>query len=167
MTSRDPMPFGKFKGQPLGSIDKSYADWLCRQDGFATKNPALYKFFTEGEEASSTPDERKTIDLEGPLLDPMPPAFKAFWKRAYGERMRVHGQIQYIAFLRVACETWNECAADERNATGISMPSRSVPDANKPKMLPHPLAHIPAPNRHAMLNQPLPVVDNRDEEVDF
>lgn len=150
MTSRDPMPFGKFKGQPLSEVPKSYSDWLCVQEGFATKNAALYKFFTEGESASSTPTERETIDLEGPLLNPMPPAFKSFWKRAYGERMRVHGQIQYIAFLRVAIETWKE-ATSPLNA---QLPSASVPDANKPKILPPPLSHIPAPAGYKQKDEP-------------
>lgn len=162
------MPFGKFKGVPIKDVDESYLDWLVEQDWLKDKWPKLHKLLTVGEEESSTPEERKVIADEGPLLDPMPPAFKEFWKRCYGERMRVHGQVQYIAFLRVACTTWKECAT----ACLASPASASVPEAHKPAMLPPPLSHIPAPRGFApkqplnpMLSQPLN--DGRDEEVGF
>jgi hypothetical protein len=180
MTSRDLMTFGKFGKSKLGPEAKTvgwikenepdYINWLVSQDGFATKNPALYKFFTTGEESSSTPEERTTIDQEGPLLDPMPPAFKAFWKRAYGERMRVHGQLNYIAFLRVAVETWKEAAAHTSGGTWPAPASASVPEAHKPKMLPPPLSHIPAPNvdpLKADLSTQNTFDDGRDETVNF
>lgn len=147
MTGRDPMPFGKYKGISIDDVDESYLDWLVEQDWLKDKWPKLHLLLTVGEKESSTEDERKVISAEGPLLDPMPPAFKAFWKRAYGERMRVHGQLNYIAFLRVAVETWKEATSDARNATGITPPrSLSGPEANARPMLPPPLSHIPAPN---------------------
>lgn len=152
------MPWGKFKGTPICDVPESYKDWLCNQEGFKEKNPVLYRLFDEGDnDEISTADERKAIDLEGPLLDPMPPAFKSFWKRAYGERMRVHGQIQYIAFLRVACESWKEASSAMNNAPlslYSPLPSASVPDANKPKMLPPPLGHIPAPVGYKQKDEP-------------
>jgi len=76
MTLRDVMPFGKFKGTPIGQLDKSYVEWMLRQDWLEPKFPTLHKLLKFGEEESSTPVERETINLEGPLLDPMPPAFK-------------------------------------------------------------------------------------------
>lgn len=149
------MPFGKYKGTSIDDVDESYLDWLVEQDWLKDKWPKLHLLLTVGEAESSTEDERKAIDLEGPLLNPMPPTFKSFWKRAYGERMRVHGQIQYIAFLRVAIETWKEATSPLNQP----LPSASVPDANaKPKMLPPPLSHIPAPHL---------AKDNRDEEINF
>ena len=166
MTGRDPMPFGKHKGIPIDDVDESYLDWLVEQDWLKDKWPKLHLLLTVGEAESSTPDERKVLDQEKPLLDPMPAAFKDFWKRAYGERMRVHGQLQYITFLRVACTTWKACA----DACLAEPPeSPSVPDANKPKMLPPPLSHIPAPNLPGMLKADLSkqFTDGRDEEVNF
>ena len=176
MTSRDIMPFGKFGKAKCGELAKTvgwlkenepdYVQWLVTQEGFAQKNAALYKFFTEGETASSTPAERQVNLDESPLMDPMPAAFKTFWKLSYGERMRVHGQLQYTAFLRVACTTWKACAD-----ACLTEPQQSVsvPDANQSRMLPPPLSHIPAPNLPGMLKADLSkqFTDGRDEEVNF
>jgi len=150
MTERDPMPYGKFKGTPIRDVDDSYLDWLVEQDWLETKWPKLYVLLTEGEAEASTPAERAVLDQEGPLLTPMPDAFKAFWKRCYGERMRVHGQIQYIAFLRVAITTWKE-------ATQARTP---VPT------LPSPLSHIPAPRLPSILERDLGE-QNTDEPPEF
>ena len=44
------MTFGKHKGKPLGDVDRSYFDWLMKQDGFADKNKDLAKWIKEGDE---------------------------------------------------------------------------------------------------------------------
>lgn len=159
------MPFGKFKGQPLSTIPKDYSDWLCRQDGFATKNPALYKFFTEGETATSTPVERETNTAYDDILSTSEEPFRKWWLVAYGERARTLAQPQVIAFLRVALAAWEGCK------TQYHIPPRPVITPTTPMLAP-PLAHIPAPSASVSerdpLKQKLPVVyDNRDEKINF
>lgn len=131
MTSRDLMPFGKYKGQPLGSIPADYSSWLCRQDGFKEKSPALYKFFTEGEEAASTPEERNMDATEQALLNSVAQPFKDFWFRAYGERLRKSGPMHYIAYLRVAIESWSACEKFCAQ-TIIDPPKHAAPIPPKP-----------------------------------
>lgn len=149
MTSRDIMPFGKFGKAKLGeqaltleqvkTRHPDYVNWLVQQDGFATKNPALYEYFVNGKE-TTTEKERTNLSDERILLDPMDDAFKAYWRRAYGERLRTLGELNYIAYLRVACNTWNE--ARIRYAQGPAV-AALPPD-------------IPAPQLSSVFTAPLP-----------
>lgn len=137
MTLRDVIPFGKYRGTPLGDLPNSYVEWLLDQDWFKEKNATMYKLLDEGESEETTADsERKTLDDEAVLLTPMPDDFKAFWKRSYGERMRVHGAIQYIAFLRVACTTWKEARGEQDFKLQPTEPPKPKPLAT----------YIPQPN---------------------
>jgi hypothetical protein len=108
MTSRDLMPFGKHKGLPLEQVPRSYAKWLCDQDGFAEKNPALYAYFTQGEAAVAAPKELATNSQEDAIFKTFPPAFKQWWDKQYGNRLR--GSDHYIPHLLVASAAWAGCA---------------------------------------------------------
>lgn len=139
MTDRDPMPFGKFgKGKSnltVGQVKRDqpdYVDWLVEQEGFQKKNPELYAFFVD-KEGAETPEERRNVDVEGELLAGQPEAFKKFWFKSYGERLRKTGEMNYIGYLRVAITTW----------------AAAQPQQELFKRLPPPLAHIPAPNLSA------------------
>ncbi len=149
MTSSDPMPFGKYKGTPLSAVPREYSDWLCRQDGFKDKNPTLYAFFTQGEVASSTPSEREVIDVSGPLLASMSTVFQLWWARAYGERLRKQGEMNYVAYLRVAIAAWSQA---EKNLAAAQLKPLS---ASKPKP---PVDKPVDDNRHD---------DDPEEEINF
>lgn len=154
MTSRDKMPFGKYKDTPLAQVPEDYLDWLEEQDWLPTKWPKLYEWLTKGEtEETTTELERKNISGEAELFVGMPPAFIAFWKRCYGERMRIHGELNYIAFLRVAVTTWKEATKSEA--------FKPLP---KPATLPPPLAHIPAPHLPDVLAESLGSASDADIE---
>lgn len=119
MTGRDLMPFGKYaKMTPPWTLaqvkaDKAYVAWLCEQEWMKTpKNQQLYDFFTQGESVTSTPKEVQTIETEREILAGASPEFKAFWFRSYGERLRKMGEINYIAYLRVALQTWESCCEE-------------------------------------------------------
>lgn len=132
MTSRDEMPFGKYKGTPIKDVPEEYLDWLAEQD-WLVKWPKLHLLLTKGEHEASTEKERENIDVEGELLAGQPEAFKKFWFKSYGERLRKTGEMNYIGYLRVAITTWNA----------------AQPQQELFKRLPPPLAHIPAPNLSA------------------
>ncbi len=158
MTGRDIMPFGKYgkfkMGENAWSIervkrdDPRYVDWLTTQLDFAQKNPALYEYFKSGKE-DSTPKEVSNINTGDELLNTMGDRFRAWWKTAYGERMRTQGEMNYIPFLRVAIAAWTE-GAKNSNPQVAALPP-----------------HIPAPTLDP-LKAPLPkAIDNRDEEINF
>ena len=113
MTSRDLMTFGKHKGKPLGDVDRSYFDWLMKQDGFADKNKDLAKWIKEGD-ASAEPIEHSNNEEETDLFRRAPEAFKHWWSVAYGDRCRKQASHNYIPFMRVALDAW-------LHATGIQL----------------------------------------------
>ena len=158
MTSRDLMPFGKYKGQPLSNVPAEYAEWLCGQEGFHEKNPKLWEFFMEGDAVSSTPAERGVIDLERQLLLSMSTAFTRWWMKAYGDRLRLAGEMFYIPYLRVAIEAWHAAELQfEKAGLGPPIPApKPIPAAPKPVAATSPLS------------KPLDKVETPvDDEVNF
>lgn len=154
MTPRDPFPIGKHKGMSLSDLkakEPSYVAWICDQDWFEEKFPEIYEYFCTGV-THTAPAEKKVMDSDDSMLDPMPDAFKRFWNLQYGKRLRVQGMHQYTALLRVACTTWNACL-ESAGKLELPKPKPPVPSiltaplSGKPptKMLPPPLSHIPAP----------------------
>ena len=118
MTHRDPFPFGKHKGVALEDVDSSYIAWLETQDWWTapTSRWAPYRRYLAAsqvgeEDELSTPIELENISVEKSLLADASEEFKAFWARAYGERLRRDGEILYIAHLRVALTAWKGCEA--------------------------------------------------------
>lgn len=118
MTGRDPFPFGKHKGTALEDIDESYVSWALKQDWFTDPKgrwhtyAAWFKASLTGlDDDLATPIEHENINLERTILSTAPTEFVAFWRRAYGERLRRDGEIQYVAMLRVALTAWQGCEA--------------------------------------------------------
>lgn len=143
MTSRDLMPFGKYKGTPIGTVPKTYLTWLFNQEGAEDKFPVLFDWFCGGDNATATPKEVENNSLEESLLLSMPTPFKLWWLKAYGDRLRKCGPDFYIPYLRVAIEAWT--AASRQLAVEQPRP--------EPPAVP------------STLSQPLN--DNRDETVNF
>lgn len=113
MTSKDLMPFGKHKGKPMGEVDRSYFDWLMKQDGFADKNKEMARWIREGD-AAAPAIEQKNNEEESELFRRAPEPFKHWWTIAYGDRLRKQGAHNYIPFMRVALEAWLQ-------ATGVQL----------------------------------------------
>lgn len=114
MKPTDLMPFGKHKGIPLKDVPKDYAAWLITQEGFKDKSPALYAFFTTGEDLVDPKVQKhnqETLDQRALILGMAPPEFKEWWERAYGKRLLDAGEWNYIPYLRVALAAWDECSA--------------------------------------------------------
>ena len=124
MTSRDLMTFGKHKGKPLGDVDRSYFDWLMKQDGFADKNNDLAKWIKEGD-FSAEPIEHSNNEEETDLFRRAPEAFKHWWSVAYGDRCRKQASHNYIPFMRVALDAW-------LHATGIQLAAAQKPQPPSP-----------------------------------
>lgn len=169
MTSSDLMPFGKYGKAKLGenaktvgwikTNDPGYVSWLINQEGFSTKNAVMHAFFTKGEEASSTVEERRVASSGETLLAAMPEAFVEFWNRAYGDRLRKQGEMNYIGYLRVAITAWESAV----EYCDMRIQKREVQEVKKMS------------NTAALLQQDLsaeadaPKVggDGRDEEIGF
>lgn len=116
MTGRDLMTFGKHKGRPLSEVkgEKGYVAWLVEQVWM--KEPRykdLYDYFTEGVSVSATPKEIQNIEIEGELMRNMDAEFKAWWAKAYGEKLRKQGEMVYIPYLRVAIHAWEAALETE------------------------------------------------------
>lgn len=201
MTSNDLMPFGKWGKAKLGDAAKTvgwiathepgYVAWLISQDGFAAKNPAMYAFFTKGEEASSTPKEREAASTGITLLAAMPEAFVEFWNRCYGDRLRKDGEVHYIAYLRVAITAWEsaieycdmrvqhrlvaETPRQVANAANVHAAlSMDLPKAEDPVERPDPnsvrgvyINTKVVGEKSTWPNRPKVGGDGRDEEVNF
>ena len=131
MTGRDLMPFGKFKNTPLADVPKDYQLYMSKLEGFKDKNPQLYAYFTQGEEAVSRPAEVAVINTEKTLLASVSTNFTTWWMRAYGDRLRVSGELFYIPYLRVAIESW--VAAEAQFAKTVAAPT---PQPSKPAATP-------------------------------
>jgi hypothetical protein len=124
MTSKDLMTFGKHKGKALGDVDRSYFDWLMKQDGFADKNKDLARWIKDGD-AAAAPIEQSNNEEETDLFRRAPEAFRHWWTIAYGDRCRKQAAHNYIPFMRVALEAW-------LHATGIQLAAKSNPPATTP-----------------------------------
>jgi hypothetical protein len=131
MTGRDKMPFGKYGPKREGgalTLDQiklenpGYFDWLMTQDGFATKNASLAKWILEGDSAAPK-IEKDNLVAEEVLLRDASPAFKSWWTRAYGERLRTQGEMLYIGHLRVALNAWKEATTVRYTDTPSTPPS--------------------------------------------
>lgn len=110
MLLTDPMPFGKYKDQPINSVPADYIAWLKRQEWFTAegRNKDLFLLLSPGgEKAASTPKERQVFDDGKDILLGAPPGFADWWKRAYGDRLRRDGQDLYIPYLRVSLDAWH------------------------------------------------------------
>jgi hypothetical protein len=129
MTGRDLMLFGKFKNTPLADVPADYVRWLTGQEGFSEKNPQLFAFFTQGEAAVSRPAEVAVINTEKALLASVSTNFTTWWMRAYGDRLRVSGELFYIPYLRVAIESWVAAEAQFAKTSAQSTPQPSKPAA--------------------------------------
>jgi len=134
------MTFGKHKGKPLGDVDRSYFDWLMKQDGFADKNKDLAKWIKDGD-AAAEPIEHDNNEQETDLFRRAPEAFKHWWTIAYGDRCRKQAAHNYIPFMRVALEAW-------LHATGIQLA------AQKPQ--PVAPATVTQPSQTDLLRSALP-----------
>jgi len=121
MTGRDKFPFGKPKEQGLTLDDvlgSPYLSWLETQ-GWWTDPKGRWKDHRSwlqaaalGEDEELTTQlERSNLNVEAELFKTASEDFKAFWARAYGERLRRDGEIQYVTLLRVALTSWNACTA--------------------------------------------------------
>lgn len=131
MTGSDPIKWGKYKGTPLKDIDRGYFKWLMRQEGFATKNPELANWITNGDQATSTPVEREVLATEEVLLNSVSTPFRQWWFRSYGDRLRKDGEVHYIAYLRAAIGAWE--AASKQLATEALPPRPQPPPFTVPK----------------------------------
>jgi len=112
MTSEDPMPFGKYKGQKLKDVPLDYRKWLISQEGFEQKNPDLFAFFSG--KAVSTPSEAETDAAEDSLMSDAPDGFADWWWKQYGKNLRQIKSPMYVGYLRVALEAWKAGLADLR-----------------------------------------------------
>jgi hypothetical protein len=146
----------------LSNVPAEYAEWLCGQEGFKDKNPKLWQFFMEGDAVSSTEAERGVIDLEKQLLLSMSTTFTRWWMKAYGDRLRLAGEMFYIPYLRVAIEAWHAAELQFEKA-GISL-SPPMP-MSTPKPLP--IAKTAIGPATSPLSKPLDKVETPDEDVPF
>ena len=158
MTDVDLMPFGKYKGTPMGSVPKDYLGWLLKQEGFADKNKAMAKYI-RGEPDAASPKELDNLAVSKEILAKAPPSFVNWWSVAYGERLRKDGELHYIGYLRVALEAWLHC-------TGIHHAAQPPPPCppttfHTPKEVDLLRAALPA--RKGIPATSIPV----DEEVQF
>lgn len=124
MTSRDAMPFGKHKGKPLSDVPRSYFAWFFDQPDTKTKFADLYHWFVNGD-ASASAIEKSNLDAEAALLLGVTTRFREWWSRAYGERLRKSGELNYIPYLRVAIEAW--AAAEKQLADHVTLPPDTPP----------------------------------------
>lgn len=158
MTGKDIIWFGKYGKFKLGDAawslervkrdDPAYVAWLLGQPDFAQKNPALAEYFRTGKE-DATPKEVENNDTGELLLGSMNDRFRAWWARAYGDRLRTQGPMTYIPYLRVAIEAWK--------AGQLNM------DPQVAALPPH----IPAPDLSGVFSKPLPKADpNYDAPAD-
>lgn len=147
MTTRDPMPFGKYKGTAIDDVPEDYLDWLVEQDWMSDpkgKWVPLYKLLT-GDTTCATPKENQNIVAEDALLLSMSTPFRKWWFAAYGDKLRLQGELNYIPFLRVAINSW--CAAEANLGHLVTAPTPVNPSliqqANRPvpfiKPTPQPL----------------------------
>lgn len=110
MTLKDPMPFGKYRGVPIGDIPADYKAWLVKQDGFATKNPELHALFT-GAPSTATPAETEIDTLEEELMLTAPEGFAEWWWAQYGKNLRKVKSPHYLPYLRISLTSWKSCLA--------------------------------------------------------
>jgi len=131
------MPFGKF-GKGKGNLTISqvkheqpdYVAWLMDQEGFDKKNPELYEYFKTGV-THAKPMEKENYDAEAELLAGQSDAFKKFWFRSYGERLRKDGAFVYIGYLRVAIATWDAAQPQQELFKKLPPKLASVPEGDK------------------------------------
>lgn len=109
MTLRDQMPFGKFKGLPIGELSADYKRWLLQQDWFVDPKgrwKELHDLLTKGESKTASEEELTQNKLEDEVLARADPDFKPWWEKAYGRRLREAKSPHYITYLRLCLETW-------------------------------------------------------------
>lgn len=104
MTKLDPMPFGKYRGTPLGRLPVAYQAWLKNQDWLEDSHPEIYEILC-GRSAATFKDTE--IDAhEERVMATAPEGFPEWWWKQYGKNLRQQKSPQHTAFLNVALTAW-------------------------------------------------------------
>ncbi len=130
VNANTPMPFGKYKGTPLGKVDKKYVAWFLEQD-WAKEKLDLYNFFTNGDETSDI--AKPKIDIredELHLLNSVPHAFSLWWIGQFKAERDAHPEL-YLLLLRTAINGW--CARDRRTADELIAKQPPPPPPKPPR----------------------------------
>jgi len=112
MTLKDAMPFGKYKGLPIGELPKDYIRWLADQDWFIDEKSkwkdvaALLSKDPKKVAAVSTPKETERDSIENEVLARADEDFRVWWESQYGKRLREAKSDHYIPYLRLTLEAW-------------------------------------------------------------
>ncbi len=64
MNDKSPMPFGKYKGDPLEDVPDDYLLWLLRQTWVATKYPDLWKYLIDNQDIFQPSDSFPDASIE-------------------------------------------------------------------------------------------------------
>lgn len=110
LTAESPVPFGKYKGQPLAVLiaDRAYCDWLLTQAGIVEKHPEVVEFVTHGEQGNATPIHNA---LQAKLLDP---AFVSALSAVLNTEGLTLGEFEWNGFdaLLSGCQTFKKVAIE-------------------------------------------------------